>query len=74
VATLTYKPGRYLGQPIVMVSATVKAEGRSDPLPAWRHAAKSALRVVKVKGGHNDLLVEPQVGVIADMLDSELEK
>ncbi|MFB9127921.1 acetoacetate--CoA ligase [Paraburkholderia dipogonis] len=72
VAMATYRPRRYLGSPIVYVRASGREGGQGDPLPAWQRVASSGLLVKTIDGAHTDLVVEPNLAMVADTLARRL--
>ncbi|MGF6757763.1 acetoacetyl-CoA synthetase [Paraburkholderia sp. GAS42] len=72
VAMTIYRPRPYHAGPIVYVRAAVGQNGRGDPLPLWRRVARAGLEVVEVSGDHNGMIAEPNVHVVAAVLDRGL--
>jgi acetoacetyl-CoA synthetase len=72
VAMTTYRPRRYSGGPIVYVRATIRDESEGDALPTWQRVARRGLTILPVDGLHTDLVVEPQLAVVADALAHRL--
>jgi acetoacetyl-CoA synthetase len=68
----TYQPRPYHAGPVVYVRATVPQKGRGDPLPLWRRVARGGLVIAEVSGGHHEILVEPNLRVVAELLDEGL--
>ncbi|MPW21329.1 acetoacetate--CoA ligase [Paraburkholderia sp. CNPSo 3157] len=68
----TYRPQPYHAGPIVYVRATVPQKERGDPLPLWRRVARGGLVIAEVSGTHGEILVEPNLRVVAALLDRGL--
>ncbi|MFC0575579.1 acetoacetate--CoA ligase [Paraburkholderia solisilvae] len=69
VAMTTYRPVAYTGGPVYYVRAALLDPERGDPLPLWRQVAKRGLAVVNVGGSHTDMILEPNIDVLAAALD-----
>jgi acetoacetyl-CoA synthetase len=68
VAMATYRPRRYLGGPIMFVRATITQVDHGDPLSVWQGIAKCGLMIRTFDGVHTDLIVEPNLALVADAL------
>jgi thioesterase domain-containing protein len=44
----------------------------ADALTIWREVARGGLVVEEVRGGHNEMLIEPNVEVLAERLSARL--
>ena len=73
LAMTTYRPLPYRAGPIVYVRSTTRLEERGDPMLLWRRVARGGLVIAEVPGDHEDMLVEPNLQVVAARLDQELE-
>ncbi|HEY3596920.1 MAG TPA: acetoacetate--CoA ligase [Paraburkholderia sp.] len=69
VAMTTYRPGTYSAGPIHYVRAALPVFDRGDPLPLWRRVARRGLAVANVDGSHVDMILEPNVALLAATLD-----
>jgi thioesterase domain-containing protein len=58
----------FTAAPIIYVRAAFERD-RGDPLPFWQRIARHGLVVSHVACGHNDIIVEPNVQNVADVLD-----
>ena len=67
-----YRPRLYDAGPIVYVRATTRQDDRSEPMPLWRRVAHGGLEIAEVPGNHNDMIVEPNVQLVAAALDRAL--
>jgi acetoacetyl-CoA synthetase len=52
----SYRPRPFDGGPLVYLRAAVPLGGYCDPLPVWRRVARAGLRVMRLPGGHLDLV------------------
>jgi acetoacetyl-CoA synthetase len=69
VAMTTYRPQPYDGSPVHYVRAALPEPERGDPLPLWRRIAKRGLAVAQVSGSHTEMILEPNVELLAATLD-----
>jgi acetoacetyl-CoA synthetase len=69
-ALLRYRPQPYDG-PVTFVHARDLLPGYLDPMPAWRHAIGSGLRVVEIPGEHLQL-VSTHAAEVARAIDDAL--
>lgn len=51
-----YRPAPFTGGPLVYLRAAIPLGGYCDPLPVWRRTAAAGLKVVRLPGGHLDLV------------------
>jgi acetoacetyl-CoA synthetase len=72
LAMATYRPRPYHAGPIVYVRALVSQNGYADPMPLWRRVARGGLVIAEVPGSHHDMIVEPDLQIVAAALDREL--
>jgi acetoacetyl-CoA synthetase len=72
LAQTSYRPPPYDAGPIIYVRATTRLEERGDPMLLWRRVARGGLEVAEVPGNHEDMLVEPNLQVVAALLDKAL--
>jgi acetoacetyl-CoA synthetase len=72
LAMTTYRPLPYHAGPIVYVRGAVRLEERGDPMLLWRRVARGGLVIAEVPGGHEDMLVEPNLQAVANLLDQGL--
>ncbi|HZY20231.1 MAG TPA: acetoacetate--CoA ligase [Ramlibacter sp.] len=72
-ALAQYRPEPFAGAPVTYLRARMPLGGYDDPLPVWRRIARSGLDVVRVSGGHLDLM-GPQVRGVAAALDAALQR
>lgn len=63
-----YRPGDFDGRAILFRAATDE-----DPVPLWTGLALDGLEVHDTPGGHLDMLDEPTVGSVADLIRPHLE-
>jgi len=73
LAMATYRPRPYHAGPIVYVRALISQNGYGDPMPLWRRVARGGLVIAEVPGSHNDMIVEPDLQIVAAALDRELK-
>jgi acetoacetyl-CoA synthetase len=71
-AMTMYQPRHYSGGPILYMRATVRDETEGDSLATWKRVAKRGLEILPVRGLHTDLVVEPQLAVVAEALARRL--
>ncbi|CAB3758845.1 Acetyl-coenzyme A synthetase [Paraburkholderia humisilvae] len=69
VAMTTYRPAPYMGGPVHYVRAALLDPERGDPLPLWRRVARRGLAIANVDGSHTDMILEPNIDVLAAALD-----
>jgi acetoacetyl-CoA synthetase len=69
VAMTTYRPQPYDGGPVHFVRAALPESERGDPLPLWRRMARRGLAVAQVSGSHTEMILEPNVALLAATLD-----
>jgi acetoacetyl-CoA synthetase len=69
VAMTTYRPQPYDGSPVHYVRAALPEPERGDPLPLWRRIARRGLAVAQVSGSHTEMILEPNVELLAATLD-----
>jgi acetoacetyl-CoA synthetase len=67
-----YRPQPYDGGPIIYVRAEIRQKERGDPMPLWRRVARAGLAIADVPGSHDDMVVEPNVRLVAAELDRAL--
>ncbi|NPT55611.1 acetoacetate--CoA ligase [Paraburkholderia sp. 5N] len=72
VAMTRYRPRPYRAGPILYVDAQIPQPGRADPMLLLRRVARAGVKVVKVEGGHTDMIVEPYMLAVARALDDAL--
>ncbi|WP_429558560.1 acetoacetate--CoA ligase [Paraburkholderia youngii] len=72
VAMTRYRPRPYRAGPILYVDALTPDPDRADPILLLRRVACAGLKVVKVEGGHNDMIVEPYMRAVVRTLDDAL--
>jgi acetoacetyl-CoA synthetase len=72
VAMASYRPKPYDAGLIIYVRAAVAQNGHGDPLLLWRRVARAGLTVTEISGGHADLIVEPNLQLVAAELDRGL--
>ena len=70
-AMKAYKSPPYDGT-IVYLRAAIRQEEWGDPIMRLRHLGQRGLAIVEVPGNHNNMLSEPNVGVVAAALDRVL--
>ena len=68
----SYRPRLYDAGPIVYVRAATRQDDRGEPMPLWRRVAHGGLVIAEVSGNHNDMIVEPNVQLVAAALDRVL--
>lgn len=71
-AMRSYRPRLYDAGPIVYVRATTRQDDRGEPMPLWQRVAHGGLVIAEVSGNHNDMIVEPNVQLVAAALDRAL--
>jgi len=67
-----YRPQPYDGGPIIYVHAEIRQKQRGDPMPLWRRVARAGLAIADVPGNHDDMIVEPNLRLVAAELDRAL--
>ncbi|ACC76009.1 acetoacetate--CoA ligase [Paraburkholderia phymatum] len=67
-----YRPLPYDAGPILYVRATSRLDEHGDPMLLWRRVARGGLAIVEVPGSHDDLVVEPNLRIVAALLDNAL--
>jgi len=67
----TYRAGPHLGH-AVFFRAQQRVARYCDPVPVWAHVVEQGLTVEPVPGGHEDMLFEPNVNVLADRVAAYL--
>jgi acetoacetyl-CoA synthetase len=67
-ALADWRPQPLHGVPVTYVRCDVPLGGHDDPLPVWRAVARGGLEVVRMPGGHLDL-VGAQAPALARVLD-----
>lgn len=73
VAMTMYRPKPYHGGPIVYLRSVKREAGVIDPMPAWQRVARGGLVVAEIPGTHYDLIAEPELRVVAAVLDQYLK-
>jgi len=71
IAHDTYRAGPHLGH-AVFFRAQQRVARYCDPVPVWAHVVEQGLTVEPVPGGHEDMLFEPNVNVLADRVAAYL--
>jgi acetoacetyl-CoA synthetase len=66
-----YRPQPYAGA-VTLFRAGYRDGGISDALTIWREVARGGLAIEQVHGGHNEMLVDPNVGMLAERLSARL--
>jgi acetoacetyl-CoA synthetase len=66
-----YRPQPYAGA-VTLFRAEYRDGGISDALTIWREVARGGLAIEQVHGGHNEMLVDPNVGMLAERLSARL--
>jgi acetoacetyl-CoA synthetase len=72
LAMTSYRPPPYHAGPIMYVRATTREKERGDPMLLWQRVARGGLVIADVSGGHDDMLVEPNLQVVATLMDQVL--
>jgi acetoacetyl-CoA synthetase len=67
VAMVAYRPKPYSGK-VTFFHAAIRNPRWPDPLRVWKSVCRE-LEVVEIPGGHNDLILPPNVGYVAHALD-----
>ena len=70
-AWAAYRPQPYAGT-VTLFRAKERDGTIADALPIWREVAQGGLTIEQVRGGHNEMLVEPNVEVLAERLSDRL--
>ena len=68
-----YQLGPYPGR-VTLFRATESLTTSSDPHARWRDLATGGLEIQEVPGHHGDIIVEPQVRILAEKLRDSLER
>ncbi|WP_306853083.1 acetoacetate--CoA ligase [Cupriavidus necator] len=71
-AMTTYRPRPYHAGPVLYLRAAVRQQHRGDPLSLWRRVARGGLTVAEVPCTHFDMVLEPNLQVVAAILDQGL--
>ena len=69
-----YVPRAYPGRVILFRSSREPLAGLKDPHTGWGEYVSNGLEVCEVKGNHDNLLLEPQVRLVAEQLTRRLEE
>ncbi|MPW18217.1 acetoacetate--CoA ligase [Paraburkholderia sp. CNPSo 3157] len=69
LAMTRYQPPPYNAGPILYVRATTRLDEHGDPMLLWQRVARGGLMIAEVSGSHDDMLVEPNLRVVAALLD-----
>ncbi|HKR39420.1 MAG TPA: acetoacetate--CoA ligase [Paraburkholderia sp.] len=72
LAMTRYRPLPYNAGPVLYVRATTRLDEHGDPLLLWQRIARHDLVIVEVSGSHGDLVVEPNLQIVAALLDEAL--
>jgi acetoacetyl-CoA synthetase len=70
-AWAAYRPQAYAGT-VTLFRAEERDGTLADALTIWREVARGGLVVEEVRGGHNEMLIEPNVEVLAERLSARL--
>jgi len=70
-AWAAYRPQPYAGT-VTLFRAEERDGTLADALTIWREVARGGLVVEEVRGGHNEMLIEPNVEVLAERLSARL--
>jgi acetoacetyl-CoA synthetase len=70
-AWAAYRPQPYAGA-VTLFRAERRDGTIADALTIWREVARGGLAIEQVRGGHNEMLVEPNVEVLAARLSARL--
>ncbi|AOY99626.1 acetoacetate--CoA ligase [Cupriavidus sp. USMAHM13] len=68
-AMTRYRPVPFDAGPILYVRATTRLEERGDPMQMWQRIACGGLIIAEVPGSHYDLVAEPNLQIVAALLD-----
>ena len=68
-----YKPRAYPGRVILFRSSREPVGGSRDPYAGWGKYLSNGLEVYDVKSDHDNILLEPQVRLVADQVRTCLE-
>ena len=71
-AVENFRPGTYSGRVILFRSAEMQTGLFRDPLMGWGELVREGLVMHELPGGHKDLLVEPNVALLAEKLAEDL--
>jgi len=71
-AMTRYRPPPYNAGPIFYVRAQTRLDERGDPMLLWQRVARGGLVIAEVPGGHFDMLIEPNLQIVAALLDKAL--
>ncbi|MGB6479856.1 MAG: amino acid adenylation domain-containing protein [Candidatus Sulfotelmatobacter sp.] len=69
-----YAPRAYPGRAILFRSSREPLGGLSDPYAGWSKYLANGLQVCEVKSNHDNILLEPQVQLVADHLRTFLNE
>ncbi|AQV99251.1 acetoacetate--CoA ligase (plasmid) [Cupriavidus necator] len=72
LAMTAYRPRPYHAGPIAYVRAAIRQEHRGDPISLWRRVARGGLTIAEVPSSHIDMLFEPNLQVVAAVVDDGL--
>jgi len=70
-AWAAYRPQPYAGT-VTLFRAKERDGTIADALTIWREVARGGLTIEQVRGGHNEMLVEPNVELLAERLSARL--
>jgi acetoacetyl-CoA synthetase len=69
----SYCPKPFPGRATLFLS-DVRRPARADPLPVWRRVIEGGLELERIPGGHDDVMEESVVEILADRLSAHLER
>jgi len=69
-----YLPQAYPGRVILFRSSREPLGGLSDPYAGWNEYLANGLQVCEVKSNHDNILLEPQVQLVAEQLRTCLDE
>jgi acetoacetyl-CoA synthetase len=72
LAMTRYRPPPYDAGQILYVRAATRLDEHGDPMLLWQRVARRGLVTAEVPGGHDSMLVEPNLQVVAAVLDTAL--
>jgi acetoacetyl-CoA synthetase len=71
-AMTAYRPRPYHAGPVVYLRAAIRQQHRGDPVLLWRHVARAGLKIADVPCSHFDMVLEPNLQIVAQILDDGL--